>query len=331
MRDDGLKLDYVRPDELAGYLEALAGRVLGVVAFGAGGHADALRFPCLSVDIPVLGPFDTCYEVWSSSERVTRHASGDIGSAEDGDVLFASMQLQQQPGDSVEMLAARAYTAIFRYTEQRGYPHLWRVWHYLPQINGSEGGLERYRGFNVGRHEALVASGRGIGGDTLPAASALGSNSGPLVIYFLAGRQPGQAFENPRQVSAYQYPQEYGPRSPAFARAMLVNCGRQRCFLISGTASIVGHETLHPGDVRAQTQETLRNIRALLQQTSLAGNSRMLLKAYVRHRADLSYVQAQVEKEFGAGSRIVYLQSDVCRSDLLVEIVGVWFYGDARP
>lgn len=322
MSGNTLNLDYVSPDEIAGCLNKLDGHVLLVAAFGTGARQHALPSSSLWVDIPVLGEYDGCYEVWSSSRPVTECNSADINGAADGQILFGSMQLEQQPGDSLETLAARAYTAIFDFTRDQGYPHLWRVWHYFPEINDPEQGLERYRCFNVGRHEAFVSSGRGINEDSVPAASALGSSSGPLVIYFMAGRQPGKPVENPRQVSAYHYPSQFGPRSPTFARAMLVTLGRQQCFIISGTASVVGYETLHPGDTLAQTQETLRNIRALLQQVPAAGAGKILLKVYLRHAADMSQVREQIKGEFGE-CKMVFLQSNICRSDLLLEIEGI--------
>jgi chorismate lyase / 3-hydroxybenzoate synthase len=325
MSGSTLNLDYVRADEIAGCLEKLGGHVLGVVSFGAVKRHPALPASTLWVDIPVLGEYASCYEVWSSGQPVTPCNSANVNGAADGELLFGSLQLEQQPGDSLETLAARAYTAIFDFTERQDYPYLWRVWHYFPQINDPEQGLERYRSFNVGRHEAFVASGRGVTEDSVPAASALGSNSGPLVIYFLAGKQPGKPIENPRQVRAYHYPSQFGPRSPSFARAMLVTLGRQQCFIISGTASVVGYETLHTGDVQAQTQETLRNIQALLQQMPAAtGAGKMLLKVYLRNAEDLPQVREQVQGEF-AKCRAVYLQSNICRSDLLIEIEGICF------
>jgi chorismate lyase/3-hydroxybenzoate synthase len=322
MSGSTLNLDYVSPSEIAGYLEGLGNRTLMVAAFGAGARQHVLSPPSFWVDIPVLGEYDGCYEVWSSSQPVVVCNSADVNGAADGELLFGSMQIDQQAGDSLETLAARAYTAIFDFIRDRGYPHLWRVWHYFPEINDPEQGLERYRCFNVGRHEAFVASGRGINEDTVPAASALGSSSGPLVIYFMAGKQPGKPIENPRQVSAYHYPSQFGPRSPAFARAMLVTLGKQQCFIISGTASVVGYETLHPGDVLAQTQETLRNIRVLQQQALTVGTGKMLLKVYLRHAEDMPQVREQIRSELGE-CRMVFLQSNICRSDLLLEIEGI--------
>jgi enamine deaminase RidA (YjgF/YER057c/UK114 family) len=319
-----LHLDYVRAGGLAGHLEKLRGHVLGVVGFGAGAKSAGGTW----LDIPVLGDYDGCHEVWSSTAPVTACNTDSIRGASDGAMLFGALQLLQQDGQTLESLSATAYTQIFAFLAQQGYPHLWRIWHYFPQINDDERGLERYRCFNVGRHEAFAVAGRNIDQGSVPAASALGSDSGPLTLYFIAGRHPGAAFENPRQTRAWQYPDQYGPRSPAFARAMLITQGGQRSFFISGTASVVKSESLHAGDVAAQVKETLRNVRVLLEQTDV-GAGRMLLKTYLRHAKDLPQVRALVENEFGADCGIVYLRSDICRADLLLEIEGVRFADDA--
>ena len=50
-----------------------------------------------------------------------------------------------------------------------------------------------------------------------------------------------------------------------FARAALVPNGRGAQLLVSGTASIVGHESLHLGDPEAQLEETARNFEALVE------------------------------------------------------------------
>jgi enamine deaminase RidA (YjgF/YER057c/UK114 family) len=203
---------------------------------------------------------------------------------------------------------------------------LLRVWNYLPDINRDCGGTERYRQFNTARQEALLASGRALAG-SVPAASALGATSdSPLVVYFLAGRVAPVFVENPRQVSAYHYPRQYGTHSPVFSRAALLRQSESLTLFISGTASIVGHRSLHVGDTSAQTRETLTNIAALLSEANrLARGAHFDLdalayKVYVRRPADLSVIQAQLASALGARAQIVYLQADICRRDLLVEI-----------
>jgi enamine deaminase RidA (YjgF/YER057c/UK114 family) len=93
---------------------------------------------------------------------------------------------------------------------------------------------------------------------------------------------------------------------------------------VSGTASIVGHETIHQGDVGAQTRETMANISALLDEVNrVVGAARYRLdglkfKVYVREPADLGAIEEALS--LPPSIPIVYLQADVCREDLLVEI-----------
>jgi chorismate lyase / 3-hydroxybenzoate synthase len=222
----------------------------------------------------------------------------------------------------------QAYREIFATLDDLAYPHLLRVWNYLPQINVDTHGTERYRQFNSARRSALSASGRDVSGN-VPAACALGSATGsPLVIYFLASREAPTVIENPRQVSAYEYPPQYGPK-PAFSRASLLSEASGAILFISGTASIVGHRTVHAGDVAAQTRETLVNIEALLGEANrVSGASRFCMerlayKVYVRNGADLPLIQSQLHAALGFHAQVVYLQADICRQDLLVEIEAI--------
>lgn len=319
--------DYLSPAEIGAYLGRHEGHVLGMIGFGRQISLPATSCSPLWVDIPVLGGSDTSLEVWVSETEVSACDHDGIQGTTDGTVLFGSVTLPQHSGDTMQALANQAYARIFTFLDHHGFPSLLRVWHYFPKINDEEDGLERYRGFNVGRHEAFVAHGRNISEESVPAASALGSNSGSLTIYFMAARQPGKAVENPRQISAYHYPQLFGPRSPIFVRALSTTLGGRQCFFISGTASIVGYETVHHGDAEKQATETLLNIRTLLQQTPYyhPAQGRMLLKVYLRHAEYLAMVSAKVQAEFGAQVRVVYLHSNICRSDLLLEIEGAYF------
>jgi enamine deaminase RidA (YjgF/YER057c/UK114 family) len=329
MRSTGKQfgLAYLDAGEVDAYLETNRGHVLSVIGFGRSTPLPQTGCEPLWVDIPVLGGSENSFEVWCSDAAVTACEYRGICGSADGKVLFAYLSLEQKPGDKLEALAEQAYKRIFEFIDHQDYRHLLRVWHYFPQINEDENGLERYRGFNVGRHAAFMASGRGIGEEDVPAASALGSNSGSLTIYFMAGKERGKAVENPRQVSAYHYPESFGPRSPIFVRAMSATLGGRYCFFISGTASIVGYETVHQGNADKQTVETLLNIRALLQQIPNydPAQGRMLLKVYLRRIDDLPMVRGKVEAEFGASCKVVYLHSNICRSDLLLEIEGAYF------
>ncbi len=43
-------------------------------------------------------------------------------------------------------------------------------------------------------------------------------------------------------------------------------------------------------------------------------------KVYVRNPVDLPLIQFQLQAALGPGAPILYLQADICRPDLLVEI-----------
>ncbi|MDB5393796.1 MAG: pteridine-dependent deoxygenase like protein, partial [Rhodospirillales bacterium] len=152
------------------------------------------------------------------------------------------------------------------------------------------------------------------------------------MIYFLGGRVPAKQLENPRQVSAFHYPPVYGPRSPQFSRASIFEANDARSLLISGTASIVGHESLHQDDPVAQVAETLANISALI---GAAGQDRFgpqrghwALKAYIRDPAHLDIVRGGVDEVFGSKCERIFLHADMCRPELLVEIEALCLAGN---
>ncbi|AKJ30482.1 pteridine-dependent dioxygenase [Caldimonas brevitalea] len=274
-------------------------------------------------------------EAWWVTGEVRHFQRGCLSYSTNGQWLYgtACIDDRREPG-GLQAAALRAYAELFELLENSGCPHLLRLWNYVAGINQPCDGLERYRHFNVGRQQAFLAARRPAFAGA-PAACALGTEGGPLTVHFLAGQVPPQAIENPRQVSAYHYPKEYGPRSPTFSRAAVAPLGGDReALFISGTASIVGHATLHLGDVRRQTIETLDNIEAVLQAAAphtravdaASGHrlDRLDYTVYVRDRADLEAVRTAFEQRVGPASPAardaVYLRADICRADLLVEI-----------
>jgi chorismate lyase/3-hydroxybenzoate synthase len=322
-----LELRYFAPAEFDAHQAAFGSRTMGAVAFGAQRPSMAApAFPYAWVDMPVLNG-QTVFEVWTSAQPVVRETAGGIASSRNHDILFGCLQMDT--GENLDAASYLAYTRIFDFIDQRDYAHLLRVWHYIPQINVVADGVERYLSFNVGRHEAFAAKGRVIGENT-PAACALGSRGGVLTVYFLAAKQAGQVVENPRQTSAYRYPPQYGPRSPTFSRAMLMQTAGNPLLFISGTASIVGHETQHIGDVGAQARETVENILAVVAQARLAGldpldaADNLLLKVYLRHADSIPVVQEHLAQAFGPAVNVLYLQADICRSNLLLEVEAVY-------
>lgn len=281
--------------------------------------------------MPRLGADTSFCEVWHGSGELTQGQCGDIRYRHDDAALFGVIELSETLFDvgadktPLQQATESAYRQVFALLDTLHYPYLFRFWNYIADINAHSFGLERYRQFNLGRQDAFLAHGRDVAGNA-PAACALGSARGPLRIAFLAGRALPLSIENPRQISACQYPQEYGPRSPTFARASLVRLPQEELLFVSGTASIVGHASLHPGDVLAQTGETMANIEAVLAEANpLASqpvfNLAMLdYKVYLRRPADLTLIRGELERIVSAPPKAVYLQADICREDLLLEI-----------
>jgi enamine deaminase RidA (YjgF/YER057c/UK114 family) len=341
---DSLQLEYLSSQSIAAQPASWWQSVLGVVGFEKPPSIDLARIPG-GAGIPVsasmtrpLGSSGMC-EVWRVAGQQVPLSSGEsqarVQCRYSEDLLFGSLTMAE---DAIEarseagaLLRATeiAYQEIFDVLDETDHRHLIRIWNYLPDINTQAGGDERYRHFNSARQTAFRKSGRATMG-TVPAASALGSPSGsPISIYFLASRRPPKMIENPRQTSAYHYPPKFGKHSPIFSRACVWGeAGSGRLF-VSGTASIVGHETIHRGDVVAQTRETLVNIGALLEEANrVVGAARysldgLKLKVYVRNPADLDAIEATLSELLRPAAGIVYLQADVCREDLLVEIEAV--------
>ncbi|AHJ62743.1 Pteridine-dependent dioxygenase [Granulibacter bethesdensis] len=282
----------------------------------------------LMADLPLLWPERVGAELWLASDATSRWDSRQIGpdqvvNGENDRLFFGAVRISNDV--PLREASFRAYQALFSVIDEKGFPHLLKTANYMPRIHDMDDGTERYHLFNQGRFDAFSARGREE--TSAPAACALGTGSGGLLVYVLAGRQAGIPVENPRQISAYRYPEQYGPRSPTFSRATIATTGEhERCLFISGTAAITGHQSLHPDDVEAQTWETVANIRAVMQAAQnkgFQGDARALrLKAYIRHPSDLPAVQSILNDAFGPGTIECILRADICRAELLVEVEG---------
>jgi chorismate lyase/3-hydroxybenzoate synthase len=223
----------------------------------------------------------------------------------------------------IEDVTEAAYRAVLGASTGGGYPHLLRVWNYFGAINDGDGDDESYRRFCVGRARAIPAE----PATGYAAATAIGI-PGPcraLHLAWLASRAPGVPIENPRQVSAWEYPRDYGPVSPGFSRAMLLEWNDPPLLLVSGTASVVGHESRHR-DALAQLDEALANVDLLVASAAArvgaaAGlGPRSALRVYLRNPADAPAVAARLLERLGGGTPFMLLEGEICRRELLVEL-----------
>jgi len=208
--------------------------------------------------------------------------------------------------------------------------HVVRQWAYLEGILDVHAdcpkGHQGYQAFNDMRALAYSRSDFPAG---YPAATGIGQAVGGVVLDFVALDAPGATvapLSNPRQTDAHRYSEEQlvgeangalpAKSTPKFERAKRIVLAGEETILVSGTAAIVGEESVAPGDVAAQTRITLDHIAAVVGAPRLSR-----LRAYVKRAEDLATVRRLCTEAFGP-IPAVYVQADVCRDELLVEIEG---------
>ncbi|MEO5595632.1 MAG: pteridine-dependent deoxygenase [Lysobacteraceae bacterium] len=336
-------------------LEALLAddNVLAVIGFGSAAPAGGSDSRYLRVALEPLagaGPF----EVWRVDQPVSTGQVGRIRFAQAGGLLFGAIEVdedqielnssdhratdgvRESPVSAVAGIAASAYAELCAFLDASAHRHPLRIWNYLAAITEGYDDAERYRQFCIGRAQGMPPQWR------YPAATAIGipaSASPPagdrrvLQVYFLAASAAGTPLENPRQLSAYRYPRQYGPQPPTFARGMLGPASTIPLpVMISGTASVRGHASMHDGDIAAQLDETLVNLDAVMdvarehepaRSESLGTHS--VLKVYLRDAHLAAEVKAELRRRLPA-TALLLLHADICRAELMIEIDG--FHGD---
>jgi hypothetical protein len=262
---------------------------------------------------PVLSAGGPRVDAWRSLGPQTALLSGCCGAVHwqaDADWAFGHLELpatdtapDAAANNDLTAAAHRAYRDVFAALNDCGRPQVLRLWNYLPRVYSGGGGLERYRQFNIGRQRSFIDAGRdAFEGVT---ACALGTAGAPASD--LAGWVPPQPVENPRQVPACLHSLQHGPRAQTSSRAALTDVGGRRVVLfpsLSGTASIVGEQSLHPGDVIAKTEESLRNLQSTI---------------YVHHAADAPAVLAPWARAVHGAGAPRCVQTNIRRAELLVE------------
>jgi len=294
----------VRPDLVP--IDQLDDSALAVIGYGR-----PVPGALLSIDMLQLGS-ETLAEVWRTEGKITRGAAGDVTFAAADDVVIAALMCDAHRAHTA---ATCIYDRLIAFVRDAGYPHMLRIWNHVSGINEHDEELERYRGFCAGRHDSFSRHGYEMRTD-LPAASGVGMNGSGEATYCIASCEPATAIENPRQVSAYDYPPRYGPRSPSFSRATIAG----NVVFVSGTASIVGHETRHAGDIILQMSETLMNLEYVL--AAARARELAVAKVYLRHADDYPFVASRLRIAWPR-TKTIFLRADLCRADLLVEIEGV--------
>lgn len=290
------------------------------IAFGGAAGSLPKNAYSLVVDIPCLAGLAS-EEIFSAVTLETETPGLSLYRA--GDLLLGH-GAERLEGADIDGHTRRLYQRMLAACQGK---YLYRVWNYVPQINGVVAGLENYRAFCRGRSEVFE---RSLGGEYkqwLPAASAVGCDDDRISVVFVAGQERPVHIENPEQVPAYEYPKEHGPRPPSFSRATRASANGQSYVFISGTAAIKGHATVAPGALPEQIACTLDNLRLISQATGLgdalgAGDGwTRHFKIYLRRAGDLLLARSLLEGPLvGPADQVTWLRSDICRASLNIEI-----------
>lgn len=278
-------------------------------------------------DIPLPRLAGPQCDVWQGAAPPMTGVHDGVRWADDGHTVFLCLSIVERDWAQDPVLASEsAYRRLDAARVLCGAPHYWRIWNYLGGILDGVGDAERYRQFTLGRHRAWAAAGQLAA--PLPAATAIGCAQG-LHLIAIAGRTPAEAIENPRQVSAWRYPREYGIEPPSFARASLVRAGAGGLLFVSGTASIVGHESRHVGDAAAQFREARINIEAVID--AAAQRAALPRSAFVARNFKLYWSAADAATRHAALAHVLAAQAPtqvllgtICRRELDVEIEALY-------
>jgi enamine deaminase RidA (YjgF/YER057c/UK114 family) len=193
--------------------------------------------------------------------------------------------------------------------------------------------IEVYRCFNAGRYKAFQERyGEDMQIWQIPAASAVGALDNVLSIQFFASDAPSLFFENKIQIPAYQYSLKYGKLPPVFSRGAICGLNDATLLFISGTASVVQEDTAFVDDICGQIHQTFKNIHTLINRSNLqiyglnyefGFEDLVYLRVYYKNSADKPIIESQINNIITGDCRISYVNTDICRKELVFEIEGI--------
>ena len=218
-----------------------------------------------------------------------------------------------------------------------------RQWNYIEKITACDAtGHQHYQDFNDAR--SLFYN--GVEWTTgYPAATGIGTQWGGIMIDVDAllckdGSVRVLGVDNPLQIAAHAYSQNVllGEKdaalpqktTPKFERAKAVWKEDHGFVYVSGTAAIRGEQSLEGVGIEQQTLTTLENIEYLVSRDNLnrsdipaTENATLItFRVYVKCWEDMEKAK-QVVTERYPDLPAIYTLTDVCRSELLIEIEGM--------
>lgn len=225
-----------------------------------------------------------------------------------------------------------------------------RQWNYIERIThvpDRAGANQHYQDFNDARSH-FYARTEWRGG--YPAATGIGTTHGGIMVEVDAvafrNRRCGAAvaLDNGLQVAAHDYSQHVligvadkifrHKTTPKFERAKAVveasSNGSALQVYISGTAAIRGEASLTGVGIERQTITTLENIEYLISRQNLRKHGVkaektpeiQIFRVYLKAESLLEPARRIIDERY-PGVQALYVLTDVCRDELLIEIEGV--------
>lgn len=155
-----------------------------------------------------------------------------------------------------------------------------------------------------------------------------------LIKAIAAGPVKKRAISAPEVLNeAYNY-----PRPSSFSRGLRIDLNGLVVLLISGTASIDENgQSVHIGDLRAQTRRTFRNITALLASEGATWHDVVRTTCYLRdiERDYAAFNEERTafykEQQLDPLPASTGIQAILCRPELLVEIEAIAVFKAPSP
>ncbi|GEM_PF-31038 len=263
-------------------------------------------------------------------------------------VLYAGGLGDRTPEPGIEAASREGFGSLRKLLrrEEMSFSNIVRQWNYIGGIlsHTEKEKRQHYQIFNDIRARYYGADRFECG---FPAATGIGQNSRGVIIDCIAVRGNGSgdivALGNPGQVDAHRYSQDVlvggkppgsdGKVPPQFERGKILWRRNRGMIYVSGTASIVGEKTVGKGDVIRQTRTTIANITRLVSPGNLTAPGAAAIpvpgdpagfRVYVKHEEDIPCVKAVCRDSWG-DAPMLFVQADICRRDLLVEIEGMLY------
>ncbi len=256
--------------------------------------------------------------------------------------------LTGEPGDPIRESAEKAFKSAIEILGIEGLTmnQIIRQWNYVEDIAHVQDPMRSTQNYQIFNDVRAKYYSQATFPGGYPAATGIGMTTGGVIIGFIAvsdsDRVKIKAIRNPRQIDAHQYSDRVlvgkntgimGQRcTPKFERGKMVVLDGTKNMYVSGTASIVGEHTLYPDDVKKQTLTTIENIFGLFSkenQKELGVHfdvSQIVfshLRIYVKFQEDFPAVETICRSMLKSKS-FLFLESDICRENLLVEIEGIF-------